>query len=141
MQDNTVVRFLTEKPKRDAAEDAGFEERFNKNIGPKFREVDADIRECGHSEYLLKGGRGSLKSSFISMMIVKLLREEPRGSALVLRKVAATMRDTVFAQILWALDTLGAWCIIPAALTRRPSPIQTPRLLFPPFHVMMYRKF
>lgn len=109
MPDKRLLTLLTEKPERDAAADADFEQRFYKNIGPAFLPVDADIEAGGHSEYLLKGGRGSLKSSFISMELVKLLRKDPRANALVLRKVAATMRDTVFAQILWALDTLGVY--------------------------------
>lgn len=109
MPEAGVLQFLAKKPERDAAADADFSGRFYKNIGPAFRAVDADIEKGGHSEYLLKGGRGSLKSSFISMELVKLLREDTRANALVLRKVAATMRDTVFAQILWALDTLGVY--------------------------------
>lgn len=109
MPEAGVLQFLAKKPERDAAADADFEARFYKNIGPAFLAVDADIEKGGHSEYLLKGGRGSLKSSFISIEIGKLLRADARANALVLRKVAATMRDTVFAQILWALDTLGVY--------------------------------
>ena len=109
MPEESVLRFLARKPERDAQADADFAERFYKNIGAAFRAVDADIEKDGHNEYLLKGGRGSLKSSFISMEIVKLLYQDPKANALVLRKVAATMRDTVFAQILWALDTLKVY--------------------------------
>lgn len=109
MQDAGMLGFLTRKPERDPALDADFEARFQRNIGPAFRELDRDISRDGHSEYLLKGGRGSLKSTFIAMRILKSLRHTPRGSALVLRKVAATMRDTVFAQILWAMDILGVY--------------------------------
>lgn len=109
MPEESVLRFLARKPERDAQADADFAERFDKNIGAAFRAVDADIEKDGQNEYLLKGGRGSLKSSFISMEIVKLLYQDPKANALVLRKVAATMRDTVFAQILWALDTLKVY--------------------------------
>lgn len=109
MPEKNIIGFLAEKPYHDAAADAEFLERFQKNIGPAFYDLSEDIDAGGHDEYLLKGGRGSLKSSFIAEEIVKILRRSPRGHALVLRKVAATMRDTVYAQMLWALDILGVY--------------------------------
>jgi phage terminase large subunit len=109
MATKDVLGFLTKKPERDTAADAAFEERFLRNIGPAFLPLVEDIDQGNHSEYLLKGGRGSLKSSFTGLVIPRLLRADPRGNALVLRKVAATMRDTVYAQILWALDALGVY--------------------------------
>ncbi len=109
MSDSAMLTFLTRKPETDPALEADFEARFQKNIGPAFRELDQDIDRDGHSEYLLKGGRGSLKSSYIGMRALKTLRRTPRGNALVIRKVAATMRDTVYAQILWAMDILGVY--------------------------------
>lgn len=109
MAKSNVIDFLTKKPARDEAAEAAFYERFFKNIGPAFREVAEDVVAGNHTEYLLKGGRGSLKSSFVGMDIIKILRENPRGNALILRKVAATMRDTVYSQMLWALDILGVY--------------------------------
>lgn len=109
MSESKMLGFLTQKPQPDPAAEADFEARFMKNIGPAFRQLDVDINLGAHSEYFLKGGRGSLKSSFIGMRILKTLHHTPRGNALVLRKVAATMRDTVFAQILWAMDVLGVY--------------------------------
>lgn len=104
-----MIDFLTRKPPRDAAADADFEQRYQANIGPAFRILDEDMERQLHSEYFLKGGRGSLKSSFAGMRILKQLRQDPRENALVLRKVAATMRDTVYAQILWCMDKLGVY--------------------------------
>ena len=109
MPEKKIIGFLTEKPYQDATADVEFLGRFEKNIGPAFYDLSEDIDAGGHDEYLLKGGRGSLKSSFIAEEIVKILRRSPRGHALVLRKVAATMRDTVYAQMLWALDILGVY--------------------------------
>ena len=40
------------------------------NIAPCFYEIHRDIRDGGHTEYWLKGGRGSTKSSFVSIEII-----------------------------------------------------------------------
>ena len=66
-----------------------------------------DVLVHGHTHYDLPGGRGSMKSSFVSLTVVYLLLLERNAHALVLRKVANTMRDSVYAQYLWALEQLG----------------------------------
>lgn len=72
-----------------------------------FHSILADVfAECGHSEYWLKGGRGSTKSSFISVVIVLLVITFPWVNAVVFRRQANTLRDTVFGQILWAIGAL-----------------------------------
>lgn len=109
MTETKMLDYLTRKPKPDPAQEADFEERVLKNIGPAFVPLVESLKADEYSEYLLKGGRGSLKSSFIGIALLTILRHTPRGNALVLRKVAATMRDTVFAQILWAMDILGVY--------------------------------
>lgn len=76
-------------------------------IAPAFQGVLLDVLDHGHGEYDLCGGRGSTKSSFISMALVQLLEQHEDINALVLRKVGETLRDSVYAQILWALETLG----------------------------------
>ena len=74
----------------------------------KFHRILADVfAEDGHSEYWMKGGRGSSKSSFISLCVVTLMVSHPFANAVVLRRVSATLRDTVYNQILWAIDALG----------------------------------
>lgn len=109
MVDGGILSLLTKKPEKDQEIERSFEEKFWANIGPAFYETARDVEAHGHSEYWEKGGRGSLKSSFISMAILRILRGDELGNGLVLRKVAATMRDTVFAQILWAMDRLGVY--------------------------------
>lgn len=81
---------------------------FWKSIGPAFYPVVGDIFAHGHSDYDENGGRGSLKSSFISLVIVMLIMTNPDIHALVLRKVGNTMRSSVFEQYMWAIDKLGA---------------------------------
>lgn len=75
---------------------------------PKFHRVLADVfADDGHSEYWLKGGRGSTKSSFVSLCVVTLIVAFPFVNAVILRRVSATLRDTVYNQTLWAIEALG----------------------------------
>lgn len=81
--------------------------RIGESIAPGFAPVLGDVLVHGHTHYDIAGGRGSMKSSFVSLAVVYLVLLEPQAHALVLRKVANTMRDSVYAQYLWALDRLG----------------------------------
>lgn len=76
-------------------------------IAPPFMAVHRDIKRGRHSEYWLGGGRGSTKSSFVSIEIILLLIKNPDMNAIVYRMVAATLRESVYEQIVWAIDQLG----------------------------------
>ena len=76
-------------------------------LAPKFLDVYRDIQAGRHMEYLLKGGRGSTKSSFTSLEFVCLLVNNPTVHGLALRQVANTLRDSVYSQIVWAINELG----------------------------------
>ncbi len=58
-------------------------------------------------ELILAGGRGSTKSSFAAIELLLQLLAHPRCHAAALRRVAATLRSSVFEQILWAAGQLG----------------------------------
>ena len=75
-------------------------------IAPAFASVHLDVLEGAHTEYVLSGGRGSAKSSFVSLEIINLIKHNPDMNALVLRKVGNTLRGSVYAQILWAIEQL-----------------------------------
>ena len=78
------------------------------NIVPDvFHKMIRDIRAKKHSEYILPGGRGSMKSSTISLIIPELLKNNPNMHALILRKVGNTIKDSVYAQMKWAIDKLN----------------------------------
>ena len=49
-----------------------------------------------------------MKSSTVSIIVPLLLVSNPGTHALVLRKVANTIRDSVYAQYIWAIGELGA---------------------------------
>ena len=76
-------------------------------IGPSFYAPAHDVFIHGHTHYDLSGGRGSLKSSFVSLIVPLLLIQNPGTHALVLRKVANTIRDSVYSQYMWAIGELG----------------------------------
>lgn len=72
-----------------------------------FLAVYRDIKAGRHNEYVLYGGRGSTKSSFVSMVLLELLQNNPDMHAVICRKIKDTMRDSVYAQVCWAISELG----------------------------------
>lgn len=80
--------------------------RLSEVIGQAFYPLAHDVFEHGHTHYDLSGGRGSLKSSCVSILVPLILIRNPNTHALVLRKVGNTVRDSVYAQYLWAIDRL-----------------------------------
>ena len=75
-------------------------------VAPVFAPVVFDIQEHGHTEYVFPGGRGSTKSSFISLEVIDLIMKNDQMHAVVMRQVADTMRSSVYQQILWAIEAL-----------------------------------
>lgn len=73
--------------------------RVSDLIAPTFLPVHRDLRRHGHAEYWLQGGRGSTKSSFAATEIVLGLIQHPGANAIVYRKVAATLRESVYEEI------------------------------------------
>ncbi len=67
--------------------------RLSELIAPAYREVHRDLLSGGHREYWLRGGRGSGKSSFVSLEIALGLLRDPTANAVIYRKVAATLRE------------------------------------------------
>lgn len=95
-------------------------------IAPAFYTVHHDIKDGLHTHYWLKGGRGSTKSSFISIeLILGIIRDE-NANAVVLRKLQTNLKDSVYNQIVWAIERLGLLhkfrCnISPLKITYRPT--------------------
>lgn len=76
-------------------------------ISPAFFDVHRKIKSGEVKEVLAKGGRGSTKSSYISIELILELIKNPDVHAVVLRKVQNTLRTSVYAQYCWAVDMLG----------------------------------
>ena len=81
--------------------------RLTDLIAPAFYPVYWDVKDGLHTYYDLYGGRGSTKSSFISLELVMGIMEDPNSNAVVFRKVASTIGTSVFEQVLWAINALG----------------------------------
>lgn len=80
---------------------------LNQLIAPVYWPVHWAIKRTDYAEFWADGGRGSGKSSFFSLEIVLGLMSDPDAHAIIFRKVAATLRESVYTQMLWAIDRLG----------------------------------
>lgn len=83
------------------------EVRLKEKIPGVFWPVHQAIRRGEVTEVVAKGGRGSGKSSYLSMELVWQLLRHPDCHAVVLRKVGGTLRNSVYNQIVWAIGELG----------------------------------
>lgn len=102
-----IVDKFTRSGFSDADGSAGYHGIPALSVAPAFAPVLFDIDDHGHTEYVFPGGRGSTKSSFISLSVIDLLKKNREMHACVLRNVGNTLKDSVYAQILWAISTLG----------------------------------
>lgn len=80
--------------------------KLSDKMAPSFFSVHQDVKQHSHTHYVLAGGRGSTKSSYVSLEIPLLLMQNPECHAVILRKVANTLRNSVYTQVEWALDAL-----------------------------------
>ena len=84
---------------------------MNANItdywGRNFDEPFKLIRERAFDYFFFKGGRGSGKSTFISLAIVLGIVRHPNTNAIIYRKVGSTVYESVYTQILWSIDRLN----------------------------------
>ena len=81
--------------------------RLSEIISPAFYELHRQIMAGAINEAVLKGGRGSAKSSFASVETILLMLKHPDVNACMYRKVGNTLRSSVYAQTCWAIAQLG----------------------------------
>ncbi len=106
--------------------------RMSELLAPVFAPVHTDIRRGGHAEYWLYGGRGSGKSSFVSIEIVLGMMKDPQANALVVRRVR--YEETLYkclgdhtAQPSWTPpDAPSLWVKVVTSDTGVPLPWQQP---------------
>lgn len=80
--------------------------RVSQIIAPSFFKLWEDMNSFSHKEYWLKGGRGSTKSSVISLYIICGILRDKNANAVIFRKHKTDIRDSVYEQILWAINKL-----------------------------------
>jgi phage terminase large subunit len=95
-------------------------------IAPSFYDLHWDILDGDHVHYWMAGGRGSTKSSFVSVAIILGMMSDPLANAIVLRKVKETIKGSVDEQLEWAIDSLGVedyWhkSLSPLGFTYKPT--------------------
>jgi PBSX family phage terminase large subunit len=76
-------------------------------IIPMYKDVLMDILQHNHVHYVFPGGRGSTKSSFISVAIPLIMLMNPNVHVIVFRKVGNTMKNSVWSQVVWGIEHLG----------------------------------
>ena len=82
---------------------------ITKLIAPAFFKVHKDITQNKHTHYWLKGGRGSAKSSFISIELILGIMNEPGVNGICFRKYGVSLEKSVYNQLRWAISMLGVY--------------------------------
>ena len=74
-------------------------------LGKAFVDINRQIKP--NIEYVFEGGRGGLKSSFVAFKIIELIKNNSQMHACITRQVAGTLKDSVYANMKWAINELG----------------------------------
>ena len=79
-----------------------------------------------HRYRVVKGSRGSKKSKTSALNFIVRLMQYPQSNLLVIRKTAATLRDSCFSDLKWAIHRLGVdaywkWTTSPLEITYLPT--------------------
>lgn len=102
-------------------------------IIPMYDDVLEDIFEHRHTHYVFAGGRGSTKSSFVSMAIPLLIMANPNIHAVCFRKIANTIQTSIFPQVVWSIHQLGM-----EGLFRIPKVYSSPIVYLPTGQQIMF---
>lgn len=77
-------------------------------IIPSYDSVFTAIMKHLYVHYVLKGGRGSTKSSFIGGIVIPLLiMRYPNVNAVCFRKVGNTVQNSIYSQVIWGIYAMG----------------------------------
>lgn len=99
---------------------------LNKEINPHFQ----DVWYTDKPYNVLRGGRNSFKSSVIALKLANMMIEHiakgEKANIVVIRKVANTIRDSVYLKIQWALEKFGIMglfkcTVAPFKITHEPT--------------------
>lgn len=94
-------------PEEQPEERGEFTRDFALLIGRDFFRPHMLIAREAQTEFWCKGGRGSLKSSWASIELVKHIEGHPGEHAAAVMKRKNSLRDAVYAQVVWAIHELG----------------------------------
>lgn len=91
----------------EAARNAGVYHMDLDIISDVLHPMIRSIRGRKHKEYIAEGGRGSGKSSGFGCDVIEVIKNYPDVHILAVRKVATTLKDSVYAKIKWAIEKQG----------------------------------
>ncbi len=94
--------------------------RLSDIIAPTYQPVHNAIKNHAVAEVWLKGGRGSAKSSFLAIELVLEMLRHPDAHAIVYRRVANTLRESVYEQLIRAVS----WLKLDGYFEYRLSPLE-----------------
>lgn len=77
------------------------------HIAKSYADLNRIVDDGKSHEIWLPGGRGSAKSSYWGEKVPELLENHPNWCAIIIRKVANTLNQSVKPQIEWGLDKLS----------------------------------
>lgn len=103
------------------------------HIIPMYDGVLEDILDHNHTHYIFAGGRGSTKSSFVSLAIIILILTNPKIHALIFRKVGNTIKNSIWGQMVWAIYELGL-----ESLFKMPKTYSSPLIFLPTGQQIMF---
>jgi len=114
--------FQTYKPKTKQT----FNVSLKSIISPAFYRLHNLVEKAAFTSFWLKGGRGSTKSSFAAIEIIKGIMDDPNANGIALRKVGDTIRTSILETLLWAIEKLQVsenWShtVSPPELTYKPT--------------------
>lgn len=96
-------------------------------IGPAFYDLHKQLKtDNSITQVILKGGRGSLKSSFVSVEIILGIIADKEANAAIFMRHDNMLRDAVFEQLVWAINKLGVshlfnTSVSPMRITYKPT--------------------
>lgn len=94
-------------PDEAPAERPPFVADFGLLIAPSFLRPHRLLAAREVTDVWLGGGRGSMKSSFAALEVVNHIERSPDQHALVLMRHKNVLRDSAYAQVVWAIRMLG----------------------------------
>jgi phage terminase large subunit len=81
--------------------------RLTELVAPSFYELHRELKAKPQDEVWCKGGRGSTKSTFISIQILLGLIKDLDANAVICRRYQNELRDTVYGQFEWTISKMG----------------------------------
>ena len=81
--------------------------RLSGLIAPSFHRLHNELKAEKFDEIWLKGGRGSTKSTFVSIQILLGILKDSEANAVVTRRYQNELRDTVYGQFEWTIAKMG----------------------------------